>query len=125
MIVPFTATPLSRWGEYASDKLAARDCRHCHGRCGGDVFLFMQTMMPRSNDPVALMQTVGQVSGVVGALGLVMLIFGLIGKKFPWRNRFGTRHTRHVCPHPRWLCYSAKIKRCKKIRENADGFAGW
>jgi hypothetical protein len=28
-----------------------------------------------------LMQTVGQVSGAVGAIGLVMLLFGLAGKK--------------------------------------------
>ena len=44
-------------------------------------FFYMGTMAPRSNDPVALMQTVGQVSGAVGAIALVMLIFGLIGKK--------------------------------------------
>lgn len=44
-------------------------------------FLDMGTMAPKSNDAVALMQTVGQVSGVVGALGLVMLVFGLIGRK--------------------------------------------
>jgi hypothetical protein len=44
-------------------------------------FFFMLTLTPKSNDPAALMQTVGQVSGVVGALGLVMLIVGLIGKK--------------------------------------------
>jgi hypothetical protein len=44
-------------------------------------FLFMMTMAPRSNDPVALMRTVGQVSGAVAGLSLVMIIFGLIGKK--------------------------------------------
>jgi hypothetical protein len=44
-------------------------------------FLGMGTMAPKSNDAVALMQTVGQVSGVVGALGLVMLVFGLVGRK--------------------------------------------
>ncbi len=44
-------------------------------------FLGMGTLAPKSNDPVALMQTVGQVSGVVGALGLVPFVFGLIGKK--------------------------------------------
>jgi hypothetical protein len=41
----------------------------------------MGTMTPKSNNAVALMQTVGQVSGLVGALGLVMLVFGLIGRK--------------------------------------------
>jgi hypothetical protein len=35
----------------------------------------------RSNDPAAMMQTVGTVSGVVGALGAVMAIFGLIGRR--------------------------------------------
>ena len=44
-------------------------------------FFFFLSMAPKSNDPAALMQTVGQVSGVVGAIGLVMLLFGLIGKK--------------------------------------------
>lgn len=44
-------------------------------------FFGMATLIPKSNDPVALMQTVGQVSGVVGALGLVMIVFGLIGRK--------------------------------------------
>lgn len=44
-------------------------------------FLYMGTMAPRSNDPVALMQTLGQVSGVVGAIALVMIVFGLVGKK--------------------------------------------
>jgi hypothetical protein len=28
-----------------------------------------------------MMETVGQVSGVVGAIGLFMLIFGLVGRK--------------------------------------------
>jgi hypothetical protein len=44
-------------------------------------FTFMQTMAPRSNDPAAMMQTVGQVSGAVGGIGFVMLLFGLVGKK--------------------------------------------
>ena len=44
-------------------------------------FIGMRTMVPRSNDPVALMTTVGQVAGVVSALGLVMLVLGLIGRK--------------------------------------------
>jgi uncharacterized protein (TIGR03382 family) len=44
-------------------------------------FVSMQSAAPRSNDPAALMQTVGQVSGGVGALGLVMLGVGLIGRR--------------------------------------------
>jgi hypothetical protein len=36
-----------------------------------------------SNDPVALMRTVGDVSGAVGGLSLVMIVFGLVGRKAP------------------------------------------
>jgi hypothetical protein len=44
-------------------------------------FQVMLMMTPKSNDPGALMQTVGQVSGVVCGLALVMILFGLIGAK--------------------------------------------
>ena len=44
-------------------------------------FFFMLSIASKSNDPVALMQTVGMVSGVVGGLSLTMIIIGLIGKK--------------------------------------------
>ena len=44
-------------------------------------FSYMGAMAPRSNDPVAMMQTVGQVSGAVGGIALVMLVVGLIGRK--------------------------------------------
>ena len=44
-------------------------------------FVFFLTIAGKSNDPKALMQTVGQVAGVAGAIGLFMFIFGLIGKK--------------------------------------------
>jgi hypothetical protein len=44
-------------------------------------FIVMTGMTGRSNDPAALMQTVGSVSGVVGGLGAVMAIVGLIGKR--------------------------------------------
>jgi vacuolar-type H+-ATPase subunit I/STV1 len=48
----------------------------------GAFFFGMGTTAPRSSDPVALMQTVGQVSGAVGGLGLVMLAYGLaVGRK--------------------------------------------
>jgi hypothetical protein len=43
-------------------------------------FLGMFALAPKSNDPVALLRTVGEVSGVVGALSLVMILFGLIGR---------------------------------------------
>jgi hypothetical protein len=44
-------------------------------------YLFMLSIASKSNDPAALMQTVGTVSGVVGGLSLAMIIVGLIGKK--------------------------------------------
>jgi hypothetical protein len=44
-------------------------------------FLYMMGLAPKSNDPQSLMQTVGMVSGGVGGLAIVMMIFGLIGKK--------------------------------------------
>jgi flagellar motor component MotA len=43
-------------------------------------YIGMGTMERKSNDPVALMQTVGTASGAVGGLGAVMAIFGLIGQ---------------------------------------------
>ena len=44
-------------------------------------FLFMMTMAAKSNDPKAMMSTVGQVTGVVSAIAIVMAGIGLIGKK--------------------------------------------
>ena len=44
-------------------------------------FLSMRDMTLWSNDPVALMRTVGEVSGAVGGISLVMIVFGLIGRK--------------------------------------------
>ena len=44
-------------------------------------FFYFLSISSKSNDAVALMQTVGQVSGVVGVIGLVMLVIGLLGKK--------------------------------------------
>ena len=44
-------------------------------------FFYMMTMAPRSNDPVALMQTVGMVSGGVGGLGLAMMLFGALRRR--------------------------------------------
>jgi len=46
-------------------------------------FFYMQGLAPKANDPAALMRTVGQVAGAVGVLGLVMLVFGWMGKKVP------------------------------------------
>lgn len=44
-------------------------------------FLLMLSFASKSNDPVALMQTVGTVAGTVGGISLVMIIIGMIGKK--------------------------------------------
>ena len=44
-------------------------------------YFFMLSNASKSNDPAALMQTVGQVAGAVGGLSLVMIIIGLFGKK--------------------------------------------
>ena len=44
-------------------------------------YLFMLSTAPKSNDPVALMRTVGMVSGAIGGLAVVMILFGLVGKK--------------------------------------------
>jgi hypothetical protein len=44
-------------------------------------FFYMGTFAPRSNDPGAMMQTVGEVSGAVGAIGIVMIVFGVLRKK--------------------------------------------
>ena len=45
-------------------------------------YFFMLSIAPNSTDPVALMQTVGTVTGVVVGISLIMIIIGLIGKKF-------------------------------------------
>jgi hypothetical protein len=44
-------------------------------------FVYMMGLAPKSNDPQAMLTTVGQVSGVLGVIGLVMIVIGLIGKK--------------------------------------------
>jgi len=44
-------------------------------------FLFMLSIASKSNDPAALMQTVGTVAGVVVGIAIAMIIIGLIGKK--------------------------------------------
>jgi hypothetical protein len=41
----------------------------------------MLSIASNSTDPKALMEIVGQVSGVVGAIGIVMSVVGLLGKK--------------------------------------------
>lgn len=43
--------------------------------------MFMTSIASSSTDPVELMKTVGQASGVVGGVGLVMVVVGLVGKK--------------------------------------------
>jgi hypothetical protein len=48
--------------------------------CGAVTFFFvMLGSAPRSTDPSGLMETVGQVCGVVGVIGLALLVAGLVG----------------------------------------------
>ncbi len=42
-------------------------------------FLYMMTLRAQSNDPVAMMRIVGETSGVVVGIGLVMLVIGMLG----------------------------------------------
>jgi hypothetical protein len=42
-------------------------------------FLYMLSIQHRSNDPAAMMQTVGMVSGGIAGLALIMLVLGLLG----------------------------------------------
>ncbi len=44
-------------------------------------FFYMSSVASKSNDPVALMQTVGRVAGAVGGISVVMIIIGLIGRR--------------------------------------------
>jgi mannose/fructose/N-acetylgalactosamine-specific phosphotransferase system component IIC len=44
-------------------------------------FLVMAAISVKSNDPAALIDTVGQVSGVLVGLGFVMIILGMIGTR--------------------------------------------
>ncbi len=44
-------------------------------------FFFMLPLAGRSTDPEMFARLIGQVSGVAGGLSLVIIIFGLIGKK--------------------------------------------
>jgi hypothetical protein len=44
-------------------------------------YFFMLSTASKSNDPIALMRTVGTVSGVVGGLAMAMIVAGLIGRK--------------------------------------------
>jgi hypothetical protein len=46
-------------------------------------FLTMRDTTPWSNDPATVMRTVGEVSGAVGGISLIMILFGLIGRKAP------------------------------------------
>ena len=44
-------------------------------------YFFMLSIASTSTDPVALMQTVGTVTGAVVGISLVMIVVGVIGKK--------------------------------------------
>jgi hypothetical protein len=44
-------------------------------------YYLMESMAGRSSDPATMMQTVGTVSGVAGGIAVVMIVFGIIGRK--------------------------------------------
>ena len=44
-------------------------------------FVFMTSIATSSTDPVAMMQTVGTVSGTAIGISVAMILLGLIGKK--------------------------------------------
>ena len=46
-------------------------------------FFCMGIAAPRSNDPAAMMPTVGMASGAVGAVGVAMIVFGSLRR---WRQ---------------------------------------
>lgn len=48
----------------------------------GAFFLEMKGLASRSHDPVEMMKTVGQASGVAAAIGLFLLALGMVGKRF-------------------------------------------
>jgi hypothetical protein len=65
---------------HATQELANRHCWfRSHLSLG--FYLYFLSIASKSNDPVALMQTVGTVPGAVGGLSIAMIIIGLIGKK--------------------------------------------
>ncbi len=43
-------------------------------------FLYMMSIAPTSNDPKAMLATLGQVSGVAIGIGIVMIVLGIRGK---------------------------------------------
>ena len=48
----------------------------------GAFFLEMKGFAPQSHDPVEMMKTVGQASGVAAAIGAVLVALGVVGKRF-------------------------------------------
>ena len=44
-------------------------------------FIAMLDMAPKSTDPKELLRIVGMVSGVVGAIGALLVLFGLVGRR--------------------------------------------
>ena len=87
-------------------------------------FLSMRDMTLWSDDPAALMRTVGEVAGAVGGISLVMIAFGLIGRKAPvlTRRRSGTLRDRGITP-PLWGGITGP--HCKSECQNRVSRAGW
>ena len=44
-------------------------------------FFYMTSFIPRSNDPKGMMEIVGQVSGFVVGISVLLIVAGFIGKK--------------------------------------------
>jgi hypothetical protein len=44
-------------------------------------FFYMTSFIPRSNDPKGMMEIVGQVSGFVVGISVLLIVVGFIGKK--------------------------------------------
>lgn len=55
-------------------------------------FVYILGLAPRSNDPQALTETVGRVSGAAGAIGLVLIVLGFAE---------GSRPDDAIAPAPR------------------------
>lgn len=45
------------------------------------LFVGLSALASQSTDPVMVVQTAGQVSGIASGIGIVLIIAGLIGKK--------------------------------------------
>jgi hypothetical protein len=61
-------------------------------------YFFMLSIAMQSTDPAALMQTLGTVTGAAVCVSLVMIIIGLIGKRFDRNDHGNTLHIKFTTP---------------------------